>query len=246
MQWQTYEDSCTPTSLDSCSRTAPWIATGIISSSCLRRSSADLGGAAKKYGARGSGAVQESSGADLSGTWNRPPKLPFARSATGRDGRRTHWWSGGYRRSSSSRCDPPGSARSAAYRSSMRKGASRNVGSSWQQEAQADLAAMGKGVDTAQQSRMVESFGDDAPSRSAGRSAGDGRPGGTARRYTRGKRGPEQAPRPRERSPFSRQSRSSSTSPPEPRGRSWSRGSRSGSSLTQAKLLATEGSWTPS
>jgi Ca-activated chloride channel family protein len=61
--------------------------------------------------------------------------------------------------------------RSKAYRSSMRKGSSRNVSSMYEAEAEADLQAMGRARKTAAQDRMEESFGvkrapekkDDAP-----------------------------------------------------------------------------------
>jgi Ca-activated chloride channel family protein len=55
---------------------------------------------------------------------------------------------------------------SGAYRSSMRKGGSRDVVTLYQAEAAADLAAMGKGKTTAAQDRMAEAFGAKrAPSR---------------------------------------------------------------------------------
>jgi SAM-dependent methyltransferase len=48
---------------------------------------------------------------------------------------------------------------SRAYRSSLKKGATRSVGSSYQADADADLRAMGRGQSTAAQRRMEQSFG---------------------------------------------------------------------------------------
>jgi Ca-activated chloride channel homolog len=48
---------------------------------------------------------------------------------------------------------------STAYRSSMRKGGTRNVTSLYQSDAEADLRSMGRAVKTAAQDRMEEAFG---------------------------------------------------------------------------------------
>jgi hypothetical protein len=55
--------------------------------------------------------------------------------------------------------NPAAYERSTAYRASMRKGGSRDVGTLYQTEAAEDLAAMGKGKTTAAQDRMADSFG---------------------------------------------------------------------------------------
>jgi Ca-activated chloride channel family protein len=55
--------------------------------------------------------------------------------------------------------NPASYERSSAYRASMRKGGSRDVGTLYQSEAAADLASMGKGKTTAAQDRMADSFG---------------------------------------------------------------------------------------
>jgi hypothetical protein len=49
--------------------------------------------------------------------------------------------------------------RSKAYRSSLRKGSTRSVGSTYDATAQADLRAMGRGQSTEAQKRMERSFG---------------------------------------------------------------------------------------
>ena len=49
---------------------------------------------------------------------------------------------------------------SRAYRSSLRKGATRNVGSKYEAGADADLRAMGRGQSTEAQRRMEQSFGE--------------------------------------------------------------------------------------
>lgn len=67
-------------------------------------------------------------------------------------------------------------AGSAAYRSSMRKGASRGAGSTWQDQAASDLGAMGLGKPTEAQQEMEKAFGvgeggagSEAPAGPAGR-----------------------------------------------------------------------------
>jgi Ca-activated chloride channel homolog len=60
---------------------------------------------------------------------------------------------------------------SAAYRSSMRKGSTRNVSSLYQADAEEDLRSMGRGAKTAAQERMEGAFGvkkADPPARAAG------------------------------------------------------------------------------
>jgi hypothetical protein len=64
-------------------------------------------------------------------------------------------------------------ARSAAYRSSMRKGANRGAGSTWQDQAARDLAAMGVGMPTKAQAEMEKVFG-------AGKGEGEGGATGSA------------------------------------------------------------------
>jgi hypothetical protein len=54
--------------------------------------------------------------------------------------------------------------RSKAYRSSLRKGASRSVASTYERGAEADLRAMGRGTATEAQRRMEGSFGGSEPS----------------------------------------------------------------------------------
>jgi Ca-activated chloride channel homolog len=49
--------------------------------------------------------------------------------------------------------------RSKAYRSSLRKGSTRSVGSTYEAGAEADLRAMGRGQSTEAQKRMERSFG---------------------------------------------------------------------------------------
>jgi Ca-activated chloride channel family protein len=55
--------------------------------------------------------------------------------------------------------DPDSYRRSSAYRSSMRKGGSREVVTLYQREASADLAALGAGKTTRAQEAMAEKFG---------------------------------------------------------------------------------------
>lgn len=52
---------------------------------------------------------------------------------------------------------------STAYRSSMRRGGTRNVTSLYQSDAEADLRSMGRAVKTAAQDRMEEAFGAKKP-----------------------------------------------------------------------------------
>jgi len=54
--------------------------------------------------------------------------------------------------------------RSKAYRSSLRKGNSRSVASTYERAAEADLRAMGRGTATEAQRRMEQSFGGAEPS----------------------------------------------------------------------------------
>jgi Ca-activated chloride channel family protein len=70
---------------------------------------------------------------------------------------------------------------SAAYRSSMRKGGSRGVTTLYQEDAAADLAAMGQAKRTAAQQRMERAFG--APGEREGGAAGAG--GGIRRKRSR-------------------------------------------------------------
>ncbi|BDG02871.1 hypothetical protein [Anaeromyxobacter oryzae] len=66
--------------------------------------------------------------------------------------------------------------RSTAYRSSMRKGSTRNVSSLYQADAEEDLRAMGRAGKTAAQERMEEAFGAkrQTPKRGGGASGGSG------------------------------------------------------------------------
>jgi Ca-activated chloride channel homolog len=71
---------------------------------------------------------------------------------------------------------------SAAYRSSMRKGATRNVTSLYRADADADLRAMGRAAKTRAQDRMEDAFGAGTPGSNGHRAEGRG---GLARRRSR-------------------------------------------------------------